>query len=151
MVERPIDKAQIPASLVGNRQDGGPLRRTCAGTAETIEAGRDAGDVEVRQDAMQHSGVVRHVRHSPLLAAVNRALLIRRLVVQHTESATGGDGRAEVRLEVAEWKSFVPRDLAEMGSGSRICGRITAKGGETVPCRLELRAADCGDERVAGG
>ena len=91
---------------------------------------------------MEHRGVVGHVGHSPLLAAMDRSLLIRRLVVQDTESAT--------RCSKSR-RRFVPRNLALVSSGSRVRGRITSKNRQAITSRVQLGAADAGDERINGG
>lgn len=76
VVERLIDKAQVMSSfLVGYREDRGPLWGTSTGSSEEIHADRDSRDVEVCQNAVEHSGVVRNVRGSPLLTTVDGSLL----------------------------------------------------------------------------
>src|SRR5450759_887243 len=97
---------------------------------------------------MEHRGVVRDVGYAALLAATEGALLVGRLVIQHAEAATGGEGRVEICLEVAEGRPLVPCNLALVGSGGRVRGRITTEGGQTVVCRPQLGAAHGGDQRV---
>src|SRR5262249_17426721 len=78
-------------SLIGNRSDSCALRGTGAGATEGEEASRVAGNVEIRQYAMENGSVIGDVRHGPLLAAVQptSALLVGLLVEQNAESSAG--------------------------------------------------------------
>lgn len=77
IVERRVNEAEVFSGLlVGNRKDRRPLRRPRAGSAKQIVAILYARNVEIRQQAVQHSGAVRNVGHATLLSAEYCFLLI---------------------------------------------------------------------------
>ena len=82
--------------LIHNRSDGCPLRGTGTGATEGIKASRYAGNVQIRQYAMENGRVVRDVRNALLVSAMDSALLIGGFSEQNAESTAGRTGGSDV-------------------------------------------------------
>src|SRR5205814_1291473 len=131
-VDTSIEKSlSMGGLLIHDRSDGCPLRGTTTGTAEAIEAGRYARNVQVGQDAVKDGAVVGDVGHPPLCAAANGALLICGFAEQHAESTTGRLGGGKEVLEVAKG-AFIPHDLAQVRPRQRMRAGIATEGRKAI-------------------
>ena len=138
--------------LIHNRSEGCPLRGTGTGATEGIEAGRYAGNVQIRQYAMENGRVVRDIGHGALMPTVKTvgAVLIRWLAEHNAESTAGRFGGTEKGLEVTKRRSFVPHDLAEIRPWKRMCSRIATQRSKAKVRCVQFGAAHARHQRIAG-